>query len=844
VKSLFTKFINLALTLTIGALLLSACGASVTEQAVLPSGGTVTVVVSPARVVAGQIYTYQATSTSGTTVTWSWGDGSPDSVGSTVQKVWNRPGNQTVTLSATDVSSKAAVTQSVVVAGEPVSAGSDHTCALQPDGKVMCWGNNTYGQLGDGTSLPKTTTGIVTGLTDAVALSAGGIHTCALRAVGTVVCWGNSSNGQAGDGTGGSDKLSPVTVSGLTDAVALSAGRIHTCALKASGSVVCWGFNSNGQLGDGTTGNGSSANLRLTPVAVIGLTDATAISAGEYHSCALKTGGSVVCWGSNSSGQLGDGTSGNDKTATVAVTGLTDAVALNAGNEHTCALKTNGSVVCWGRNSTGALGDGTTTTKVITTAVAGLTDAVGISAGGGITNTRAGNVYTGRTCALKANGSTVCWGNNSSGELGDGSTIGKTTPVAVTGLTDTVAISAGAGHTCAIKASGAVACWGNNSQSQLGDGNFGLIKTNLVAVPGLTDTVSMNAGGLFSCALQRGGTVSCSGSNFQGQLGDGTTTTRTITAAVTGLTDAKTLTTGFYHACVIQASGTVACWGDNADGQLGDGTSRNIKTSTTVVSGLADAVALSANRAHTCALRANGNVACWGFNAYGEIGDGTTVTRTVSTAVLGLTDAVAIRAGGYHTCAVRSGGSVVCWGWNVNGQLGDGTTVAKANAVAVTGLTDAVSVSASDNHTCAIKKGGGVACWGWNVLGQLGDGTTTTRAIPTAVTNLKDVVAIGTSSFHSCALKANGSVTCWGGNSYGNLGDGTTTTRTTSTAVLGLTDAVSLSVGGHHNCALKTDNSVVCWGLNNSGQLGGSTTIDISNIPLPTPVLGGSVYWK
>jgi alpha-tubulin suppressor-like RCC1 family protein len=742
VKSLFTKYISPVLALamlTVGALLLSACGASVTEVAnpAVSGNGTVTAVVSPSRVVAGQIYTYEAKSSSGTTVTWSWGDGSPDTVGSTVQKVWNKAGSQTVTLSATGANSKAAVTQSVVVAGEPVSAGADHSCALQPDGKVACWGSNFYGQLGDG----------------------------------------------------------------------------------------------------------SSANLRLTPVAVIGLTDATAISAGEYHSCALKIGGSAVCWGSNSSGQLGDGTSGNDKTTTITVTGLTDAVALNAGNEHTCALKANGSVVCWGRNSTGALGDGTTTTKVITTAVAGLTDAVGISAGGGTTSSTAGNVYAGRTCALRANGSTVCWGNNSSGELGDGSTIGKTTPVAVTGLTDTVAISAGAGHTCAIKANGAIACWGNNAQSQLGDGNVGLVKTNLVAVPGLIDTVSMNAGGLFSCALQRDGTVSCSGSNFQGQLGDGTTTTRTITAAVTGLTDAKTLTTGFYHACVIQASGTVACWGDNADGQLGDGTSRNIKTSTTVVSGLTDAVALSANRSHTCALRANGNVACWGFNAYGEIGDGTTVTRTVSTAVTGLTDAVAISAGGYHTCAVRAGGSVVCWGWNINGQLGGTTT---ANATVVTGLTDAVSVSASDSHTCAIKKGGNVVCWGGNSSGQLGDGTTTTKAIPTAVINLKDAVALGTSSFHSCALKANGSVVCWGSNFYGSIGDGTTTPtiRTASTAVLGLTDAVSLSVGGYHNCALKTDKSIVCWGLNNTGQLGGGTTIDISNMPLPTPVLGGSVYWK
>ncbi len=787
------------------------------------------------------IYTYKATATSDASVTWSWGDGSPDTVGNTVQKVWNKPGSFTTTLSATAGGTTVSAKQGTVVAGEPISAGGDHTCALQPSGAVQCWGNNAYGQLGDGTAVSKTTSVAVLGLTDAVAISTGGIHTCALKSGGSVVCWGNNSNGQAGDGTPGSDKTSPVVVSGLTDAVALSAGRLHTCALRANSSVVCWGLNSNGQLGDGTTGNGSSSSNRLAPVAVIGLTDTVAISAGLFHTCALKTSGSAVCWGYNSQGQLGDGTVDNDKTSTVAVIGLADAVAISAGSYHTCALKSDSSVACWGSNVNGQLGNGTRVGQTTTVLVTGLTDAVALHS-----SKPAGEGSDGHTCALKATGGVVCWGDNFDGQLGDGTSGNiRTTTVAVSGLTNTAAVSAGDGHTCALGANGSVACWGNNGIGQIGDGTIGIFQNNLIAVTGLTDAAAVSASHTFhSCALKAGGSVVCWGTNSGGQLGDGTTITRTVTAVVVGLTDAVAVTAGEFNSCAIRAGGNVVCWGLNAFSVFGAGNTGSNQLVPVEIAGIANAVQVTIGNATICARTVSGSVFCWGLNSRFQAGVAVGTIQAVPVAVAGLADAVEISTGTSHTCARKAGGSVVCWGDNSTGQLGDGTTSTGAISAAVTGLTDAVEVSAGSGHTCARRAAGGVVCWGNNNNGQLGDGTTATSSVTVAVANLTDAVALSAGGQHSCARKASGSVVCWGRNDTGQLADGSFTDQATPVTVTGLTDAVQLSAGLQHTCAVRVGGSAICWGSNEFGQLGGNTVINTRDRLLPTAVVGGAIFWR
>jgi alpha-tubulin suppressor-like RCC1 family protein len=888
----YTLYIRRALApavLTLGALLLSACGANINEVANLPGGGngTLTAVISPPRVVAGQIYTYQAAAPSGTTVTWSWGDGSPDTVGSTVQKVWNKPGSYTATLSATAGGKLFSGTSTVIVTGEALSAGARHTCALQPTGTVLCWGDNSSGQLGGGQldgSLDKLTAAAVAaakttvnGLTDAIALTAGGSHTCAVKADHSVACWGNNNFGQLGNSSI-TLALSPTTVNGLTDAVAVSAGSYHTCALQSSGSVACWGDNNSGQLGNGTT------TQSLSPVTVVGLTDAVAISTGNVHTCALKADRTMVCWGSNFSGQLGTDPNFNFtniidfQTTASQVIGLTDAVALSAGNYHTCAVKANGSAACWGSNRTGELGDGTTVTRVIAGAVIGLTDAVAISAGG--IGGGEGSYELSRTCALKANGSVACWGDKGFDNNGNAPIQNQLTPALVAGLTNTAALSAGGQHNCALKTDGAIACWGDDFYGQLGDGSIGGIQTSLAPVIAssnssalLADVKQITTGIDYSCALKTDGAVLCWGSNRYGQLGDpnipvGTQTNPVPTAVVNLGTDNQQISAGDDHSCVLKNNGNVLCWGANTWAQLGDPSVQvapQANPTPTLVLNLGTGTQqISAGALHTCALKTDGKVLCWGYNGGGQLGDPNTLLPSPAyptpTVVVNLgTDIKQISAGAFHTCALKSSNAnVLCWGSNQLSQLGDANIAVgvQANPIpsAVVNLgTDTQQISAGYNHTCALKNNGNVLCWGSNSSGELSLPLTTPNlASPTSVIGLgSGIVKLSAGGNRTCVLTNSTGVLCWGGFVTQQFEDGGSSgySQLPSTVVgLNGIDTTQISAGTSHTCALKSSGNVLCWGGNAYGELGAFGNppryINIRIKPEPTPVLGGPIFWN
>ena len=332
-------------------------------------------------------------------------------------------------------------------AATAIAAGDAHTCAELADGSVFCWGWNGAGQLGDGTIHTDWFVPVkVVGLGSAMqAVAARGGHTCALLATGSVSCWGDNEFGQLGDGTT-TNRSAPVKVAGLGSPVqAVAAGSDHTCVLLADGSVSCWGWNAYRQLGDGTTMN------RSAPVKVVALHSAVqAVAAGSDHTCVLLADGSVSCWGRNGDGQLGDGTT-TDWSGPQEVVGLYAGVqAVAAGLHHTCALRVNGTVHCWGRNRDGQLGDGTTTDRSEPAKVVDLDSAVQAVA--------AGNDHT---CALLGDGSVNCWGWNGSGQLGDGTTTNRSAPVKVAGLGSPVqAIAASGDRTCALLADGSVCCWG------------------------------------------------------------------------------------------------------------------------------------------------------------------------------------------------------------------------------------------------------------------------------------------------------------------------------------------------------------------------------------------------
>lgn len=321
---------------------------------------------------------------------------------------------------------------SVVAVTPMVAAGHAHTVALKSDGTVMTWGSNFYGELGDGTQLKRSSPLPVPSLSGVVAVAAGGEYSVALKSDGTVVEWGVNGNDT------NSARLSPVTVAGLTQIVAVSVGEAgHAVALKSDGTVMTWGYNAYGQLGDGTT------TTRYSAEAVPGLAGVIAVAAGYGHTVALKADGAIVAWGFNVTGQLGDGTT-IDRHSPVAAPGLTGVAAVTAGAYCTIALKADGTAVAFGQCNASLL--------------AGINGLSAIAFGGG------------DFVALGANGTALAWGDNEFGQFGDGTTISRLNPVGVPGLNSVVEVAAGVRHTVALKGDGTVLAWGWNDYGQLGDG--------------------------------------------------------------------------------------------------------------------------------------------------------------------------------------------------------------------------------------------------------------------------------------------------------------------------------------------------------------------------------------
>ena len=338
--------------------------------------------------------------------------------------------------------------------------------------------------------------------------------------------------------------------------------------------------------------------------------------------------------------------------------------AISAGWTRTCAVTTTGGVKCWGAGSTAVV------------------DVPGL--GSGVAAVSAGRDHV---CVVTTAGGIQCWGGNSRGQLGDGTTTGTATPVDVVALSSgVVSVSAGEYHTCAVTTAGGVKCWGDNQFGQLGDGTTWQRTTpvDVLSQPGgipVSDITAVTAGGRNSCILSTAGAVKCWGSNGWGQVGDGTSgfgNSRSIPVDVVGLSSGVlSVALGYSHTCAVTTAGAVKCWGDNNAGALGDGTSYDIRTTPVDVVGLESGVAAVApgNHWYTCAVTTAGAVKCWGSNAYGQLGDGTTTQRTTPVDVVGLGSGVAaVSAGDVHTCALTTTGGVKCWGSNGWGQLGADTT--------------------------------------------------------------------------------------------------------------------------------------------------------------------------
>ncbi len=342
------------------------------------------------------------------------------------------------------------------------------------------------------------------------------------------------------------------------------------------------------------------------------------------------------------------------------------------------------------------------------------------------------------------------WGDNSNGQLGNGTMIDSNIPVKTVGLLGVVSVGGGGDHSLAVKMNGTVWAWGSNSNGQLGNGTTN-DSSSPVQVSVLTNILQATGGTLHSLAVRSNGTVWTWGSNSNGQLGNGTTHENHLPVRISGLTNVVQVSGGDVHSLAVKSDGTVWTWGGNNSGQLGNGTFNNSKIPVQVI-GLTNVAQVAGSESSSIALKSDGTVWAWGNNQYGQIGNGTTTDSATPVLVSGITGVIQIIGAANHSLAVKSDGTVWAWGLNDTGQLGDGTNIERDVPVQVLGLSSVTHIAGGANFSFALKSDGKTWGWGRNTLGQLGNGANTDTNTPILISNLLNTVQIAGGAKHSIAI--------------------------------------------------------------------------------------------
>jgi alpha-tubulin suppressor-like RCC1 family protein len=832
-----------------------------------------------------------------------------------------------------------------ITGASAIAGGASHTLVLA-GGAVKATGYNGYSALGDGTTTQRTTAVASGTLTGVVEIVAGGNHSMARTSAGVVWAWGQNSSGQIGDGTT-STRNTPTLISALSDIAVIGAGSNFSLAVSTTGVVWTWGGNSSSQLGDGTTVN------RLTPIAISDInyqwkvaTPTFSVSAGGYSADQtvviadvtpgaeihyttdgddptesdpiIASGASVTvdstmtlkarAWKaglppSNIAAATytmtvatptttpSGGTYTTPQTVTVATT--TTGVTLRYTTDNTTptssslvytaplqfanttTLKVIGFRAGWTqssmRTSTYQMNFGTLAAPVISPAAGSYNGSVTVTisalAGATIRYTTTGSnpntsspIYTGpivvsATQTIKA----IAYHPNytQSPITTHAYTIVVDAPVftpgagAYPGSQLITVSSATAGATTRFTldgrdptdsdpsiASGATLVIGNYTLKAVAK-KTGATTSSITSATYTTTSALTSPqvdGGVYRTLLVRPDGVPFSWGATTGAGGNST-----VPLQPTALTGVVAAAAGENHSLAVTSDGSVWVWGWNSYGQLGDGTTsqRTLPVKLTTISNVAK---VSANDGFSVALKNDGTVWAWGLNSSGQLGDGTTTNRLTPVAVSNLTNVVGIAAGQDFVIAVKSNGQVWSWGDNDTGQLGDGTTTRRTTPVQVSGLNNAVAVTAGFAYAMALRNDGTIRSWGDNWGGQLGDGTSTQSHVPVTVVTINDAVAIASGTAHSMALRSNGTLWTWGsqngGGGLGRIAD--SNSERVPGQVLGLSSLAAIGAGVNQGLAITTNGIVWAWGGNDYGQLGDGTTVDK---PLPVQISGPNYAW-
>ncbi|WP_158336163.1 RCC1 domain-containing protein [Bifidobacterium actinocoloniiforme] len=807
-----------------------------------------------------------------------------------------------------------------------INAGKYHSLAIGSDGNTYAWGDNGSGELGDDSKINRSTPVPVhapSGVTF-TQISAGGAHSLAIGSDGNTYAWGDNSFGQMGTGTSSSTLPKRVSAPAGVTFTQINAGWNHSLAIGSNRNTYAWGANWYYQLGDDSKIN------RSTPVPVhapSGVTF-TQISAGWGHSMAIGSDNYTYAWGYNNEGELGDGTPNLRSTPVrVSTPAGVRFTRISAGYWHSLAIGsdgntyTYGSAYAWGNNSEGELGHGTGGNQHTPAPVS-------TPSSGNPTNTwktiSAGNSHS---LALDSDGHAYAWGYNRFGQLGDGTTNDHSKPAPV--LTPRYVIDGvafGGASVTSKTVNATTGAWDMHvPQHTPGAVDVtvayhldGLDVNGNIANPRYqsgTVTLRYTYATPYTVSFQLGGAPGTPPASqysypddpqpinwpvpdpvWAGHWFDGwakpdgspwdftqpvrndltlTATWRTPRFTMTptrgpdtggaaihvtppnppddGITYMQ-VSAGYTHSLAIGTDGNAYSWGDNQHGQLGDGTTanRNLPVRVHAPNG-ARFTSVSAGNGFSLAISSDGRLYSWGSNSNGQLGDGAATDRATPVPVNPAADGTAtwktISAGYYHSLALSSDGHAYSWGSNANGQLGNGGTDANPHTTPSrvtdpSGTTTWTSVSAGGYHSLAISGDGHAYSWGANQYGQLGSGTNphTTPAPVSDPAGKPNTTwtSVSAGQYHSLAISGDGHAYSWGSNNNGRLGDNTTTDRTTPTPVSDPTGKpnttwTSVSAGGAHSLAISGDHHAYSWGWNTYGQLGNGSS-DSNPHTTPAPV--------
>ena len=680
-----------------------------------------------------------------------------------------------------------------------LAIGPLHSLALRNDGRMFAWGRNTEGQLGQ-LNVNDRSYPIPVGSSSWTAIAAGYLMSAAIRTDGTLWTWGYNINGQLGQVTASApsgdtiNRSSPTQVSGAVSVgstlwTQVTAGLNFTAGIN-DGKLYVWGLNSSGQLGNNSTLNRSS------PVQIGSISNYSQVSAGWNYVNAITQDYKMYAFGLNTSNQLGDNTTAN-KSNPVQI-GLNNSwITVSSGYNHSLAINYQNKLYIWGTQNAISL-------------VPLLQSWTAISSGIGS-----------HTMAIRSDGLLYAWGLNSSGQLGDGTTTNRNSPVLVS-TSNFISIATGAAHSLAIREDDTLWAWGNNATWQLGDG-LSVNRSSPVQV-GLSLGLSWSsvaAGASHSAAINSLGKLYMWGASAGGAIGDNQTAANRSSPTLIGTSSWTSVSLGSSFTAAITSIGTLFAWGLNSLNQLGDATTVN-KSSPVQIGGglLLSFINVSAGLDHSAAITTDYKLYAWG-SANGVLLQNSVQSWTK------------ISAGVQHTVAVRSDGLLYAWGLNNAGQLGDSTTTNRSSPVIVTSDLSWSQVAAGDSHTLAIRSNGLIYAWGLGTSGQLGFGTAANRSSPVLVTSLSSYTQVKAGAAHSLAIKVNGIIEAWGLNSSGELGQTDTINRSAPLAI-GTSSWSAISAGSSYSTGIDVNGKLYGWGLNNTYQIGDGTTTPKSN-----PVLVG-----